>query len=254
MFRKFAVTAATACAVLFAAPAQAIDKCKVKISKTGVIDVAASGVTGILRWGSEAGAESNTFFNAGTCVADGKAKACQFADPLTLAAKTPPQGCTIYLDDDGAACSAWIRGCTPGARGAEYSDFFALMPPDNAATVAPGTAVSFPQNGPSAGSILRAGPSQFVLPDIGTYEVQFVVPVIEAGQLVVALDGLEVGETRVGRATGTSSVTGVSLVTATVPGTLLEIRNPAGNPAALTITPFAGGNGPSAAHLVIKRL
>ena len=41
--------------------------------------------------------------------------------------------------DDGAACSAWIRGCTRGPRGsAAYSDFFAVMPPDNAATVAPG--------------------------------------------------------------------------------------------------------------------
>lgn len=29
-----------------------------------------------------------------------------------------------------------------------FADFYALMPPDNAATIAPGTDVSFPQNGP----------------------------------------------------------------------------------------------------------
>ena len=29
-----------------------------------------------------------------------------------------------------------------------YADFIALMPPDNAAAVAPGTDVSFPQDGP----------------------------------------------------------------------------------------------------------
>lgn len=29
-----------------------------------------------------------------------------------------------------------------------YADFYCLMPPDNAATIAPGTDVRFPQNGP----------------------------------------------------------------------------------------------------------
>ena len=38
------------------------------------------------------------------------------------------------------------------------------MPPDNADTVAPGTDVSFPQNGPNGGSdIVRTGPSSFNL-------------------------------------------------------------------------------------------
>lgn len=49
------------------------------------------------------------------------------------------------------------------------ADFFALMPPDNAATVAPGTDVSFPQDGPNSGSgIARSGPSSFNLAEIGT--------------------------------------------------------------------------------------
>ena len=40
------------------------------------------------------------------------------------------------------------------------ADFYALMPPDNAATVAPGTDVSFPQDGPNSGSdISRTGPA-----------------------------------------------------------------------------------------------
>lgn len=30
-----------------------------------------------------------------------------------------------------------------------FADFYALMPPDNAATVAPGADVSFPQDGPT---------------------------------------------------------------------------------------------------------
>lgn len=253
LFSKSAAVLAITCALMFPAPAHAIDKCKVKIGKTGVIEVSASGVSGTLKWGATEGAENQTFFNAVSCVAGTKAKGCQLADPATLAARTPPAGCTLYLDDDGANCSAWMRGCTP-ARPAGYADFFALMFPDNPATVAPGTAVQFPQDGPTTASIVRVGPGAFVLPDIGTYEVQFVVSVTEAGQLVVALNGIENASTVVGRATGTSLLTGVSLVTTTSTNTVLEIRNPIANPTALTITPLAGGATQVSAHLVIKKL
>ena len=46
------------------------------------------------------------------------------------------------------------------------ADFFALMPPDNAATVAVGADVQFPQDGPnsSAGTISRTSASTFNLP------------------------------------------------------------------------------------------
>lgn len=58
------------------------------------------------------------------------------------------------------------------------------MPHDNAATVAPGTDVSFPQNGPNSGAdILRASASTFNLGLIGTYQVLFQIGVDEAGQL-----------------------------------------------------------------------
>ena len=50
-----------------------------------------------------------------------------------------------------------------GATGAggilNFADFYALMPPDNSATVALGTDVSFPQDGPNSGSdIVRTRP------------------------------------------------------------------------------------------------
>jgi hypothetical protein len=51
-----------------------------------------------------------------------------------------------------------------------FGSFFALMPGDNAATVAAGAAVQFPQNGPANG-IVRSSASQFVLPATGIYEV-----------------------------------------------------------------------------------
>jgi hypothetical protein len=116
--RAFVVlTLLTSVLALGVAPASAIDKCKVKVDKkTGVIYVDAAGVGGPLTWGEEAGSENNTFFNAGTCVTGPSAKKCQLANPTTLASKTAPEGCTIYLADTVLNCSAWIPGCSPGAR------------------------------------------------------------------------------------------------------------------------------------------
>jgi hypothetical protein len=109
----------SACALLLASSnAFAIVKCKVKVDKkTGVINVDATDVGGPLTWGPASGSETNTFFNDATCNVGGKAKRCNLASTATLASKTPPPGCTIYLADGVAPCSAWIPGCSPGARG-----------------------------------------------------------------------------------------------------------------------------------------
>lgn len=160
------------------------------------------------------------------------------------------------------ATGAGATGAT-GATGAagvggllDFTDFFALMPPDNAATVAVGTDVSFPQDGPTSGSglIFRTGPSTFNLSDIGIYEVTFQVSVTEAGQLILTLNGADLAYTVVGRATGTSQIFGTALVQTSTINSILTVRNPAGNSTALTITPLAGGTRPVSAHLIIKRI
>jgi hypothetical protein len=139
-----------------------------------------------------------------------------------------------------------------------YSDFFGLMPGDNSATVGAGTAVSFPQDGPSNGLITRLDDKTFSLKNIGIYEVQFQVSVTESGQLVIALDNgsgfLELPYSVVGRATGASQIVGISLFETTVSNTKLSIFNPSGNTPALTVTPFAGGTHNVSCHLVIKQL
>jgi len=105
--------------LLSASHASAIDKCKVKVDKkTGVINVDATEVGGPLTWGPASGQETNVFVNDATCNVGGKAKRCNLATPATLAAKTAPPGCTLYLADGVAPCSAWISGCSPGARSA----------------------------------------------------------------------------------------------------------------------------------------
>jgi len=127
------------------------------------------------------------------------------------------------------------------------------MPGDNAATVAVGADVEFPQDGPANG-IFRTTPSIFFLTDTGTYEVSWQVPVTEAAQLVLTLNGLELPATVAGRATGTTQISNHVLISVPNPFSLLTVRNPLGNPTALTITPFAGGTNPVSASLVIKRV
>lgn len=129
------------------------------------------------------------------------------------------------------------------------------MPPDNAATVAPGTDVSFPEDGPtSATAITRTGPSSFNLANIGTYQVSFQVSVTEAGQLILTLNGADLAYTVVGRATGTDQLSRTALVSATVINSILTVRNPAGNATALTITPLAGGTPPNRLTSSLRRL
>lgn len=151
-------------------------------------------------------------------------------------------------------------GTTPVAQFAlnsrprEFADFFAMMPPDNAATVAAGADVQFPQNGPSSGSIFRVSPGQFSLPSIGAYQVMFQVSVSEQAQLVISLNGVELPTSVAGRSAGSSQVVGLAIVQNVQVNSILSIRNPAGSPIALTIAPLAGGTSPVSAHLVITKL
>ena len=137
----------------------------------------------------------------------------------------------------------------------KFCRFYALIPPDNAATVAPGTDVSFPQDGPNNGSdISRITAHSFNLALIGTYQVLFEVSVDEAGQLILTLNGADLAYTVVGRAAGTTQIIGTVIVTTTSINSVLTVRNPAGNSTALTITPLAEGTRPVSAHLVITQI
>ena len=137
----------------------------------------------------------------------------------------------------------------------EYADFYALMPGDNSATVAAGAAVSFPNLGPAGGTgITKFSATQFELASIGTYQVSWQVSVAQAGQLVLAINGVADLTTVVGRATGTSQISGSRIITTTVINSLLQVVNPTGNLTVLTITTNAGGAQAVSASLVITRL
>lgn len=141
---------------------------------------------------------------------------------------------------------------SPG--GSDYALFFAMMPGDNAATVGVGVAVQFPQNGPTSGSTVRTGPSTFNLPGVGDYEVSWQVSVSEPGQLQLAIGGVGLPHTLVGRAAGTTQLVGNTIITTSVPNSILSLINPPGNSTALTITPIAGGASSVSATLTIKKL
>jgi len=200
------------------------------------------GVTGA---GGAAGATGATGATGGTGAAGGVGP----QGPIGVTGALGPQGPIGVTGAAGPTGPAGSGGILA------FSNFFALMPPDNPATVAPGTDVSFPEDGPtSATSIARTGPSTFNLAAIGTYQVTYQVSVTEAGQLILTLNGADLAYTVVGRATGTSELAGVSLVTTTVINSILTVRNPAGNSTALTITPLAGGTRPVSASLVITQI
>lgn len=128
------------------------------------------------------------------------------------------------------------------------------MPGDNAATVAVGAPVQFPQSGPTSGVIVRTGPSTFKLPAIGTYQVAWQVSIDEPGQLQLAIGGVGLANTVVGRASATDQICGNTLITTTNVNSILSVINPAGNATALTITPLAGGATSVSATLSIKKL
>ena len=69
-----------------------------------------------------------------------------------------------------------------------------------------------------------------------------------------AINDTPLAYTVVGRATGTTEITGMYIITTTVINSVLTVRNPAGNATALTITPNAGGASAVSAHLVITQI
>lgn len=163
----------------------------------------------------------------------------------------------------GIAGAAGIQGIPgvsgiPGAPGIlDFSDFYTLLPGDGGggSSIAPNTAIFFPQDGPSTGTIVRLNQTTFLLPVIGTYLVLFEGSVDEPGQFMLRLNAAPVASTVAGRNTGTTQIVGISLVTTSSPNTTLEVINPPLNTTALTLTPANGSlTHAYSTHLVIIRI
>lgn len=166
---------ATGAVVLAAMPASAVDSCKVKVDKkTGVIKVSASTIDpGTLRWGNASGAEVNSFFDI-NCVDLGtlKGKDCTLADPATLAAKTPPPSCTLYMSDINGPCETWIRGCIPGVRTGRAIVGYVWADQQSSPSYTPSAAYQFNSTG-AANTITRGSVGSYIVtfPGIATTAV-----------------------------------------------------------------------------------
>lgn len=177
------------------------------------------------------------------------------AGPQGIQGEVGPQGPIGETGPIGPIGPQGIPGEQGPAGGVlNYADFYALMPPDNTAPIAPGEDVNFPQDGSTSAGITRASDNSFTLADIGTYYIMFEVSVDEAGQLLLTLNDADLDYTVVGRATETSQIIGTTIITTTAENSLLTVRNPADNATALTITPSAGGTRPVSAHLTIIQI
>jgi hypothetical protein len=136
---------------------------------------------------------------------------------------------------------------------ASFSNFFALMPGDNAATIAVGAPILFPQLGPTNGAATPLGGGLFTIAATGTYQIAWQASVAEPGQLMVKRNATEVAATVVGRATGTTQIVGNTTLSLSA-GDVISIVNPSGNAAALTLTPTAGGTHAVSATLSILKI
>ncbi len=157
----------------------------------------------------------------------------------------------------GAAGAQGIQGITgiPGAPGIlDFADFYALQGGafnDNP-SIGVNVPVNFPRNGSTTGTITRTGPSSFNIPTIGTYLVLFQIDINAAAQFVLRLNGGLVPDSEVGRATGSSQLTGISLVTTSTINTVLDLINTSAG--AVFVPNNDGGTQPITAHLVIIRI
>jgi hypothetical protein len=172
-----------------------------------------------------------------------------------------PQGGQGIPGAPGAQGIPGVQGA-PGVAGpvgpagsGDSALFYALMPADNPFILFAAAPVEFPQNGPSTSSdILRAGlnsTTDFILATAGVYRVTFQVPVDQPGQLVVRINTVQVPYTVTGRATGSSVIGATTLITAAA-GDVLSITNTDNAVGGLGLTPFAGGNEPVSATLLIE--
>lgn len=142
---------------------------------------------------------------------------------------------------------AVVAGGGGGSSGPDAAMFFGTTSGtgstqnDYAATVAVGDAVPFPQDGPAVGTkVSRLSATQFTINVAGLYEVSWAVGFAEASQLELRVNGatLVVNSTATSGAGTQQNVNKVLVQFAAAD--VVELVNPPGNAAALTVQPADG--------------
>ena len=156
-------------------------------------------------------------------------------------------------------CLSFYKQCKRSRKGPQripgtmnISNFYTLMIHHPIIDI--GQSIEFNQNGPSNNNnITRLSSSKFNLELIGIYGIIFQVNIIDAGQLVIVINDIELDYTVVGKAIGTNQIIGDCLILITEPNSILSINNPSSSKKELAITQYSGDNKAISANLIIKR-
>src|SRR5690606_36270379 len=155
-----------------------------------------------------------------------------------------------------SCCDPCYNPCPkPEPRCQNFSDFYQLSDVGVTPTIVPGADVEFPSNGPTNGVIVRTSTTQFLLPTIGSYEINFQCNAIggDAATLVVTLNGVELPQTHAVVSLASGQIVGMCIINTTAVNTILTIRNPALSPYNISMDTVLTSM-PSSSHLVIKEL
>jgi hypothetical protein len=242
------------------APVVKYSACLSTVTKT-LSDVTISGTpkcpshSRVIAWSAQGPAGSEGATGAtGAAGAAGPAGAIGAAGATGSAGSTGPQGSVGPQGVPGSTGNTGPVG--PAGSVLAFGEYFDRVPNDVPSTVAVGASVPFLEEGATDGSgtIVRmnVSPTVIDLNSPGTYQVTFQIPVTEAGQLELFLNGAPVPGTVFGQASGTSQITGMALVTTPLVDNTIQVENV--SETALTVTPDAGGANPVTASLVIEQL
>lgn len=132
-----------------------------------------------------------------------------------------------------------------------YGSFYAMMEPDNPNPITPGSAIDFPNNGPSI-NIVRSSSSSFIIPDIATYEIKFSLSSGSINQLGVRLNGIKVSNTIISQNTSGIIMSGSYFITTTSLNSIIEIVN--FSPPGGDLVMLSSSTIPISAWLIIKKI
>ena len=202
---------------------------------------------------------------AGATGATGVTGATGPTGPQGIAGPTGATGATGPTGPQGIAGPAGATGAT-GATGptgptgpagesglSSYATFYALMPTDNAITIAPNEPIDFPTTATKTNDITVTSPSVFTVTTAGNYLVMFQASTTEGGQLQLTVNNTPIAYTTVGKAGENTQIVGFAILPLAA-NDAISVINPQASTTGITLTQNAGGASAVAAQLVIAKL
>ncbi len=135
-----------------------------------------------------------------------------------------------------------------------YANFYGLQPLNQIPVVTPGSPVEFPNNGPTTNNITRLTTGTFNVDLSGNYLISFNLTVVEAAEVVLVLNGVELPETVVARSTGETQLSGNFIINIPQSNSVLSLNNASNTPFNLSSNSNTGSTKPLSLQLNILKL